>query len=187
VPMFATNDRESVISTFRLLQAHFPQDATVLGILNNRADRGRRAKLFADMVPHDLRDYLDHVITFGAYEETITPTMVAGGYPADRIHNLGETHSPRLADILDTIAGLIDGEHGVLVGMGNIHTHQAELLIEHFEELRGGVHDEELAASRAPERLPQGSQRVRRAGARWRPAAPPAGQSALLGAERSGA
>jgi poly-gamma-glutamate synthase PgsB/CapB len=186
VPMFAANDRESVIATFELLQADL-QDATVIGILNNRADRGRRAELFADMVPHDLSDYLDHVITFGAYEETVTPAMVAGGYPADRIHNLGETRSPRLTDILDTIAGLVEGEHGVLVGMVNIHTDQAEMLIEHFEELRGGPHDEELGASRAPERLPMGSQRMRRAGARSRRAARPGGQPALLGAERSGA
>jgi poly-gamma-glutamate synthase PgsB/CapB len=187
VPMFAANDRESVIATFELLQAHFPGDATVVGILNNRADRGRRAELFAAMVPHDLSGHLDHVITFGAYEETVTPAMVAGGYPADRIHNLGETRSPGLTEILDTIAGLIEGEHGVLVGMVNIHTDQAEMLIEHFAELRGGAHDEELEASRAPERLPMGSQRVRRAGARSRRAERPGGQPVLLGTEHSGA
>lgn len=166
VPMFAANDRESVIATFELLQAYFPPKATVIGILNNRADRGRRAELFASMVPHDLSDHLDHVITFGAYEETVTPVMVAGGYPADRIHNLGETRNPGLAEILTTIAALIEGEEGVLVGMVNIHTDQAEMLIEHFAELGGGGHDAELEASRAPERLPMGSQRLRRAGAR---------------------
>ena len=168
VPMFAANDRESVIATFALLQAYFPEGAPVIGILNNRADRGRRAELFATMVPHDLSGYLDDVITFGAYEETVTATMVAGGYPADRIHNLGETRNPSLAEILDAIAGLVDGEHGVLVGMVNIHTDQAEMLIENFEELRGGGHDAELEASRDPERLPIGSQRLRRAGARAR-------------------
>jgi len=169
--MFAANDRESVIATLELLQGHFPQDATVIGILNNRADRGRRAELFAAMVPGDLSGYLDHVITFGAYEETITPTMVAGGYAADRIHNLGETRSPSLTDILDEIGTLIDGDQGVLVGMVNIHTAQAEMLIDHFAELGGGGHDAELEASRDPDRLPMGSQRLRRAGARARPAA----------------
>jgi len=42
------------------------------------------------------------------------------------------------------------------------------MLIENFEELRGGGHDAELEASRDPERLPMGSQRLRRAGARPR-------------------
>ena len=34
--------------------------------------------------------------------------------------------------------------------MVNIHTDQAELLIEHFEELRGDGHDAELEASETP-------------------------------------
>jgi hypothetical protein len=166
VPMFAANDRESVIATFELLQVHFPPGATVIGILNNRADRGRRAELFASMVPQDLAHWLDHVVTFGAYEETITPAMVDRGYPADRIHNLGETVNPGLDQILDTIAGLVEGEQGVLVGMVNIHTDQAELLIEHFAHLRGGHHDEELESSRDPARLPIAAQRLRRSGGR---------------------
>lgn len=166
VPMFAANDRESVIATFEILQAYFPQGAPVIGILNNRADRGRRAELFATMVPEDLAGYLDHVVTFGAYEETVTPTMVAGGYPADRIHNLGESRNPTLPEILDALADMVEGDQGVLVGMVNIHTHQAEMLIEHFAELRGGGHDEELEASRDPARLPLGTQRIRRSGGR---------------------
>lgn len=166
VPMFAANDRESVIVTFELLQAFFTPGATVIGILNNRLDRGRRAELFASMVPHDLSDHLDHVITFGAYEDTVTRAMVDGGYAAERIHNLGETKNPSLEEILAAIAGMIDGDQGVLIGMVNIHTHQAELLMEHFAHLRGGSDDEELEASRDPSRLPAGSRRLRRADSR---------------------
>lgn len=163
VPLFAANDRESVILTFELLQSYFPPGATVIGILNNRLDRGRRAELFSEMVPNDLSSYLDHVITFGAYEDTVTKRMSELGYPGDRIHNLGETRQPTLDEILDSITGLIDGDTGVLIGMVNIHTDQAEMLLEHFAELRGGDHDEELAASRDPSRLPQGTTRMRRA------------------------
>jgi poly-gamma-glutamate synthase PgsB/CapB len=163
VPLFAANDRESVVLTFELLQAYFPPGATVIGILNNRRDRGRRAELFAEMVPRDLSSYLDHVITFGAYEETVTRSMVERGYPESRIHNLGETKNPELEEILGSIASLIEGEDGVLIGMVNIHTDQAELLIEHFAHERGGAHDEELEASRDPLRLPSGTARVRRA------------------------
>jgi poly-gamma-glutamate synthase PgsB/CapB len=166
VPMFAANDRESVIVTFELLQAYFPEGATVIGILNNRLDRGRRAELFATMVPQDLAPFLDHVITFGAYEDTVTASMVGGGYPADRIHNLGESLDPSLDTILDSIAGLVDGTDGVLVGMVNIHTAQAEMLIHHFAELLGPDQDDELSASRDPARLPVGTQRVHRAASR---------------------
>ena len=163
VPMFAANDRESVILTYELLQAYFPQRAVVIGILNNRMDRGRRAELFAAMVPQDLAPFLDHVITFGAYEDSVTAAIVEGGYPAGRVHNLGETQNPTLEEILDKIASLIDGEQAVLVGMVNIHTHQAEMLIHHFAELLGDDSDDELAASRDPGRLPGGTRRMLRA------------------------
>ena len=163
VPMFAANDRESVVLTFETLQAQFPPGATVLGILNNRRDRGRRAELFATMVPTDLSSYLDHVITFGAYEEQVSRTIVELGYPADRVHLLGETVQPTLDQILDTVAGLVEGPVGVLVGMVNIHTDQAELLIEHFEHLQGAEHRSELDESRDPARMPSGTTRLRQA------------------------
>jgi len=48
----------------------------------------------------------------------------------------------------------------------NIHTHQAEMLIDHFAELLGEEHDDEIAASRDPARLPMASQRMLRASGR---------------------
>ncbi|SNR59299.1 poly-gamma-glutamate synthase PgsB [Blastococcus mobilis] len=164
VPLFAANDRESVVLTFEILQAQFPPDAPVIGILNNRRDRGRRAELFAQMVPTDLSSYLDQVITFGAYEEQVSRTIVELGYPADRVHLLGETVQPTLDQILATIAGLVGGPEGVLIGMVNIHTDQAELLIEYFEHLQGAEHRSELDESRDPVRMPAGTRRIRRAG-----------------------
>jgi len=165
VPLFAANDRESVVLTFEVLQSYFPPGAAVIGILNNRWDRGRRAELFARMVPLDLSSYLDHVITFGGYEEQVTQQMAELGYPRDRIRNLGETVNPTLDTILDTIARLVPGDRGVLIGMVNIHTHQAELLMEYFEHARGGSQGEELDLSRHPDRMPVASQRLRRASA----------------------
>jgi poly-gamma-glutamate synthase PgsB/CapB len=176
VPLFAANDRESVVITFEVLKAHYPPGATVIGILNNRWDRGRRAELFARMVPCDLRQYLDRVVTFGGYEEQVTRIMVRLGYPAERITALGESVHPSLDRILDTIAGLIPGEHGVLIGMVNIHTHQAEVLMEYFAEAGGGGMDAELELSRDPERMPGAVQRYRRALAHLsapRPGRPP--------------
>lgn len=166
VPMFAANDRESVVLTFETLAPHFPPGAPVIGILNNRRDRGRRAELFAAMVPTDLADHLDHVVTFGAYEETVRRTIVNGGYPADRVHLLGETVQPSLEQILGTISALAVDGRAVLVGMVNIHTEQAELLIEHFEHLAGAGAEDALEASRDPRRMPLGSQRIRGVAAR---------------------
>jgi poly-gamma-glutamate synthase PgsB/CapB len=163
IPLFATNDRESVILIFEQLKPHFPPGAPVIGILNNRSDRGRRAELFADMVPRDLARYLDRVITFGAYEQQVTRRIVDLGYDADRIVNLGESVNPSLDDILAAIVRLVPGEQGVLVGMVNIHTPQAELLLHHFDSLRGSSGTDELDASREPSRLPTGPGRLRRA------------------------
>jgi gamma-polyglutamate synthase len=163
VPLFAANDRESVLSTLALIRPHFPPGATVVGILNNRVDRGRRAALFAELVPRELSSYLDHVITFGAYEEPVTARMVAGGVPRERIHNLGDSTAPTLKEVLTTIARLIEGERGVVIGMVNIHTAQAEMLTAHLALLLGDQADDELEDSRDPARLPLGSQRLRRA------------------------
>ncbi len=166
VPLFAANDRESVIFTFENLAGQFPAGAPVVGILNNRSDRGRRAELFAHMVPDDLDGHLDHVITFGAYEDTVVPTMVERGYGPQRIHKLGDTVRPTLGQILDTVASLVPGEEGVLVGMVNIHTEQAELLIEHFHELAGTEHVDEMDASREWSRGPRSLTRMRSAATR---------------------
>jgi poly-gamma-glutamate synthase PgsB/CapB len=174
VPLFAANDRESVIATFQNLQAQFPPGAKVIGMLNNRHDRGRRAELFSHMVPDDLAPFLDEVITLGAYEETVTATMVERGFPAERIHTLGDTVRPDLDLMLDTIAGLVDGDEGVLVGMVNIHTEQAEMLMEHFAHLQGDDHRDELDEARAPARMPAGVARIQRASTR--PAMPQVGR-----------
>lgn len=161
IPLFAANDRESVVLSFQQLQPLFLADTTVIGILNNRQDRGRRAEFFASMVPQELSPFLDHVITMGAYEETVIPLMAAGGYPSDRIHPLGETVHPTLDRMLEVIAGLIPGECGVLIGMVNIHTDQAEKLIHYFSNREGDDRTDELAASRDLRRAPAATHRLR--------------------------
>ncbi|MEV8082515.1 poly-gamma-glutamate synthase PgsB [Pseudarthrobacter oxydans] len=163
VPMFAANDRESVILALEQLKTTFAEASSVIGILNNRQDRGRRAELFGTMVPNDLSGYLDTVVTMGAYEEAVTTMMTAGGFPRDRILNLGDTVRPSLDQMLEAIAGLVQGEHGVLIGMVNIHTEQAEMLIHHFSECDGDEGIDELAASREPHRAPFAMLRLRAA------------------------
>jgi poly-gamma-glutamate synthase PgsB/CapB len=166
LPLFAANDRESVISTFRMLQPHFPSSAPVIGLLNNRLDRGRRAELFSHMVADDLHEWLDHVVTLGAYEAQVTRTMVEGGFPVHRVHNLGDDLRPTLDELLDGILGLLPGREGVLIGMVNIHTHQAELLLELFARLDGENAVDELELARDPMRTPAPSARLHRAASR---------------------
>lgn len=167
VPLFAANDKESVVRTIEQLAASsFPKGAPVIGVLNNRQDRGRRAELFAELVAHELSPHLDHVLTMGAYEEAVTHAIVEGGYPAERVHALGETVRPSLDEILDTIADLVPGDSGVLIGMVNIHTEQAELLINHFQDLTGVEHRDHLDESRHPKRAPRGVARLQVAATR---------------------
>lgn len=178
VPLFAANDKESVVRTIEQLSAtSFPEGAPVIGILNNRQDRGRRAELFAELVAHELSEHLDHVITMGAYEEAVTHAILDGGYPEERVHALGETVRPSLEEILTTISGLVPGDSGVLIGMVNIHTEQAELLINHFQDLTGVEHRDHLDESREAVRAPRGVARLRSAAAR-------AGRPSIEGEDR---
>ena len=133
-PLFAVNDRESAIMGINALAPYYDARALKIGVLNNRYDRAVRATQFAEIAARDLE--LDYFITFGAYEEQVTALMVANGYPAARIVNLGFSVNPTLETILNTITGLADGRQILLIGMVNIHTPQAELLMDFFSHLK---------------------------------------------------
>jgi poly-gamma-glutamate synthase PgsB/CapB len=130
IPLFAVNDRESTIISVNALQPYYDQNAARIGILNNRYDRADRAMRFAEIAANDLK--FDYWITFGAYESQVTDHMLKLGVPRERIVNLGFSVNPSLDQIFDRIADLIQGEQGVLIGLVNIHTPQAELLLEYF-------------------------------------------------------
>ena len=130
IPLFAVNDRESTIISVEALRPYYDPGATRFGILNNRYDRADRAMRFASIAAQDL-DF-DYWITFGAYESQVTEHMLKLGVPAERIINLGFSVNPTLGQIFNKITSLIQGEQGVLVGLVNIHTAQAELLLEYF-------------------------------------------------------
>ncbi|MEO5986802.1 MAG: poly-gamma-glutamate synthase PgsB [Candidatus Limnocylindria bacterium] len=167
IPLFAVNDRESLLLSFDQLEPRFVPGATVIAVVNNRADRGRRAELFARVIALDLGERVDQVITFGAYEDQVTRQMVALGFPSERITNLGDSTRPGLGQILAGIERLTSGDEAVLIGMANIHTDQAELLIEYFGHLLGAERTDELVLSRDPLRLPKGAGRLRRARTHW--------------------
>lgn len=129
-PLFAVNDKESTVISMQALSPLIGEHTTTIGILNNRYDRADRAMRFADIAAIDVP--MDYWLTFGAYEQQVTERMISLGFPAERIVNLGFSVNPTLEQIFDKVHDLIREEEGILVGMVNIHTDQAELLMEYF-------------------------------------------------------
>jgi poly-gamma-glutamate synthase PgsB/CapB len=134
--LFAVNDRESMIITMDMLEAYCDEHTVKIGILNNRYDRERRAEQFGDVAVRDLA--FDWLVTFGAYEDLVTRKLIGNGYPPERIVNLGFSVNPTVEQIAGAIAGMIpEGKEALLVGFVNIHTPQAEMLMEYVEQMAG--------------------------------------------------
>lgn len=129
--LFAVNDRESMSVAMEKLVPFMTDHTTTVGILNNRADRERRAVQFADVAVEDL-DF-NRLVTFGAFEGLVTERLIQNGYPSDRILNLGDDHSPPVDVIVQRMIGDMPTDHVLVVGFVNIHTHQAEMMLEYFE------------------------------------------------------
>ena len=129
--LFAVNDRESMVAAMEKLVPYMTDDTTTVGILNNRADRERRAIQFADVAAFDLS--FDRLVTFGAYEGLVTDRLRTNGYPAEHIVNLGDEHHPTRDQIIQRMIVDQPTSHVLVVGFVNIHTHQAEEMLEYFE------------------------------------------------------
>jgi poly-gamma-glutamate synthase PgsB/CapB len=129
--LFAVNDRESMIAAMEKLVPYISDETTTVGILNNRADRERRAIQFADVAAFDLSFH--RLVTFGAYEGLVTDRLEANGYPSEHILNLGDEHHPTQEQIIQRMIIDQPTPHVLVVGFVNIHTHQAEEMLEYFE------------------------------------------------------
>lgn len=151
--LFAVNDRESMIAAMQRLDSWRTPGTTVVGILNNRSDRARRALQFADVAVYDL-DF-DRLATFGAYEEAVTQRLKANGYPPAHILNLGERRNPSREDIVEGLIGDSPTDNVLIIGFVNIHTQQAELLMEIFEAAEQRALSPSAAAQRAAAALRQ--------------------------------
>lgn len=130
--MFAVNDRESTIAVLDRVHIFVNDDTTVIGILNNRPDRQQRAIQFADIAARDLT--LDRIVTFGAYERVVTERLIAQGYPASQIINLGDERDPSFELMMQEMVHDQTTGHVLLAGLVNIHTNQAEQLLHYFDE-----------------------------------------------------
>lgn len=131
--LFAVNDRESMIAAAEKLTPYMGEDTTTVGILNNRSDRQRRAIQFADIAVNDLS--FDRLVTFGAYEDLVSNVVLRNGYPKNHLINLGEQRNPTIHDIIDEAVTKMPTKDVLLVGFVNIHTHQAEMMLDYFERV----------------------------------------------------
>ena len=129
--MFAVNDRESTVAVMRRVDRFATDETVTIAILNNRSDRQARALQFADIAARDLS--VDKIVTFGAYEGIVTDRLVANGYPVEDILNLGNDRNPSWEEIVQEMIVDQGSPHVLLAGMVNIHTRQAEVLLDFFE------------------------------------------------------
>ncbi len=131
--LFAVNDRESMAAADAKLLPYIGANTTTVGILNNRSDRQRRAIQFADIAVNDLS--FDRLVTFGAYEELVSNVILRNGYPKKHLINLGEQRNPTIDEIIEEAVAKMPTDDVLLVGFVNIHTHQAEMMLEYFEKV----------------------------------------------------
>lgn len=131
--LFAVNDRESMVAAAEKLRPYIGPNTTTVGILNNRSDRQRRAIQFADIAVNDLE--FDRLVTFGAYEDLVSNVVLRNGYDKKHLINLGEQRNPTINDIIDEAVAKMPTDDVLLVGFVNIHTHQAEMMLDYFERV----------------------------------------------------
>jgi gamma-polyglutamate synthase len=131
--LFAVNDRESTLQGMEKVLRYCTAETSTVGILNNRPDREDRALQFADIAACDLA--FDWLVTFGAYENVVAERLIANGYAAERILQLGEQHNPTVDEIIEQVVHAMPSAHVLLVGLVNIHTTQAELLLQYLEDV----------------------------------------------------
>ena len=129
--LFAVNDRESMIAAIDKLVPFRSDETITVGILNNRSDRERRAIQFADVAVNDLE--FDVLATFGAYEGLVIERLRRNGFPAEQILKLGDEAGVGQDEIIDRMILRQPSNHVLVVGFVNIHTHQAEAMLEYFE------------------------------------------------------
>ena len=130
--LFAINDRESFISVCLEL---FKQCAsyTDITLLNNRHDRPERVELFAGLVK---QLEFDRVVTLGTYESEVQAIfrdepekLVQLGFSTQYKHASGE-------ELLHQIISTTNADKILIIGAVNMHTVQAEHLLDLFAKLK---------------------------------------------------
>lgn len=125
--LFAANDRQSVVKCADMIMKQFKgtKPATVC-LLNNRTDRPERAKQFSDMLTNDLA--FDYVATIGELQKQVIHKLKKN----NKIISLAHEKDMDGESLVAAMIKPVEKEKVLILGMGNIHTRQAELIMDYF-------------------------------------------------------
>jgi poly-gamma-glutamate synthase PgsB/CapB len=130
--LFAVNDRESFVDLTQRLTALHPGHRRIV-ILNNRLDRPTRVEQFSDLA---IELGMDDIVSFGDYEETVNECCRRHGRGVINLGNASPFRDSDAGTLLDAaLSGAPPGEPVLLIGTVNIHTPQAEALLQLFDGL----------------------------------------------------
>lgn len=125
--LFAVNDRESFIALCERLFEQHPGHQKVV-ILNNRHDRQTRVQLFAEL---SAQLGFDQAVSFGDFEAEVNAVLARHHLP---VLNLGNSSQHRRDSgdqlLLQIMESTSPRKPVLLIGTVNIHTPQAERLLE---------------------------------------------------------
>lgn len=150
VNLFAVNDRESTVAAVDKANEWCGEGATRIALLNNRVDREERALQFAEIAARDIE--LNRIAVLGAYEGPVIERLVRHDFAKDRILPMGAHRGLGTQEMLDRMLEATDTDTVMLIGLVNIHTEQAERLLDYFEA-EGGDGGDAAPAGSEPARV----------------------------------
>jgi poly-gamma-glutamate synthase PgsB/CapB len=139
--LFAINDRESFVLTVDSLQKKVGARAKKAVILNNRLDRPERVLQFMDIAVNAIK--ADYIFTFGDYESQVQQALKK--YPGAKVTvvYMGNSSDYKNADgdeLFNRISETFRHKECILFGAVNIHTPQAQALLNVIEGERAHAH-----------------------------------------------
>jgi poly-gamma-glutamate synthase PgsB/CapB len=125
--LFAVNDRESFIALSERLFLQHPSHQKVV-ILNNRHDRQSRVQLFAELAA---QMGFDQAVSFGDFEAEVNDVLAPYHLPVLNLGNSSQHRQDSGDRLLHQILATTSPQQPVLlIGTVNIHTPQAERLLQ---------------------------------------------------------
>lgn len=125
--LFAVNDRESFVNLCHRLFEQHPRHQRVV-ILNNRHDRQTRVQLFAELA---VQLAFDLVVSFGDFEAEVNQVLARHHWLGLNLGNSSAYRDAPGEDLLTQIlAATSEDKPLLLIGTVNIHTEQAERLLQ---------------------------------------------------------
>jgi len=112
--VFAANDSQSTVFLWRFLGLDRPGDRQVGVLINNRADRLRRAVDVAKIIAEDI--HADWYVVAGAAGATFCTMAGRNGVPSEKLINMGGATAEAVLDRIFELTKV----HSTVMGIGNI-------------------------------------------------------------------